>query len=61
LLVAYSSGRLVSSWLFEVRASDPFILGVATGLVVAMALVATVIPAYRAARLHPASVLRPDV
>ena len=61
VLIAYFSGRLVSSWLFEVRASDPFILGAATGLVVAIAIVATIIPAYRASRLEPARVLRPDL
>jgi ABC-type antimicrobial peptide transport system permease subunit len=60
LVVAYFSGRLVSSWLYEVRASDPMILGAATTLVVGIALVATMIPAYRAARLDPARVLRPE-
>ena len=60
LFVAYFAGRLVSSWLYEVRASDPVILGVATILVVGIALVATLIPAYRAARLSPARVLRPE-
>jgi ABC-type antimicrobial peptide transport system permease subunit len=60
LAVAYLSGRLVSSWLYEVRASDPVILGAATVLVVGLALVATMIPAYRAARLDPARALRPE-
>jgi ABC-type antimicrobial peptide transport system permease subunit len=60
LFVAYYSGRIVSSRLYEVRAADPVILGIATMLVVAMALVATVIPAYRASRLDPARVLRPE-
>jgi putative ABC transport system permease protein len=60
VLVAYVSGRLVSNWLFEVRASDPFILGAATLLVIVIAIVATVIPAYRAAQLEPARVLRPE-
>ena len=45
LAVAYVSGRLISSWLYEVRASDPVILGAATMLVVGIALVATMIPA----------------
>lgn len=58
LVVAYLSGRIVSSRLYEVRASDPMILGAATALVVGIALLATVIPAYRAARLDPARVLR---
>jgi ABC-type antimicrobial peptide transport system permease subunit len=60
LLVAYLSGRVVSSWLYEVQASDPVILAGATTLVVGIALVATMIPAYRAARIDPARVLRPD-
>jgi ABC-type antimicrobial peptide transport system permease subunit len=60
LVVAYISGEIVSSWLYEVRASDPMILGAATALVAGIALVATVIPAYRAARLDPARVLWPE-
>ena len=60
LAAAYGSGRLVSSWLYEVRATDPVILGVAMLLVSVIALVATIIPAYRAARLDPSRVLRPD-
>jgi putative ABC transport system permease protein len=60
LIVAYYAGRFVSSRLYEVRASDPMILGLATMLVVGIALGATLIPAYRAARLSPARVLRPE-
>ena len=60
MLVTYTSGRLVSNWLFEVRASDPFILGGATLLVIVIAIIATVIPATRAARLEPARALRPE-
>jgi ABC-type antimicrobial peptide transport system permease subunit len=57
---AYFSGRLVSSRLYEVRASDPLILGAATALVIGIALVATVVPAIRASRLNPARALWPD-
>ena len=53
LVVAYASGRIVSSWLYEVRASDPMILGAATMLVIGIALVATMIPAYRAGAARP--------
>jgi putative ABC transport system permease protein len=60
LFVAYYAGRVVSSQLYEVSASDPVILGIATVLVVGIALIATLIPAYRAARLSPAQVLRPE-
>jgi ABC-type lipoprotein release transport system permease subunit len=54
------SGRFVSRWLDEVQASDPMILGAATTLVVGIALLATMVPAYRAARIDPARVLRLD-
>jgi ABC-type antimicrobial peptide transport system permease subunit len=57
---AYFAGRLVSSWIYAVNAADPMILGAATLLVVAIALLATTIPAFRASRLNPAGVLRPD-
>jgi putative ABC transport system permease protein len=57
VLVAYLAGRVVSSWLYEVSASDPIILGGAGALVAIIALLATVIPAWRAARLDPARVL----
>jgi putative ABC transport system permease protein len=60
LVAAYVGGRMVSSVLYEVRASDPMVLGGATALVVGIALVATVIPAYLAARISPAQVFRPD-
>jgi putative ABC transport system permease protein len=60
LAVAYGSGRLISSWLYEVRASDPVILAAATMLVSGIAMVATIIPAYRATRLDPSQVLRPE-
>jgi putative ABC transport system permease protein len=50
--------QLVSSSLYEVRASDPVILGAASAVVVGIALLATLIPAYRAARVDPGHVLR---
>ena len=60
LAVAYGAGRIVSSRIYEVRASDPAILGVATALVVTVALVATVIPAWRVSRIPPSRVLRQE-
>jgi len=58
--VAYFSGRAVTSRLYEVRASDPVILGAAALVVAGIAIMATMIPAYRASRLDPVRVLRPD-
>jgi ABC-type antimicrobial peptide transport system permease subunit len=60
LATAYAAGRLVSSSLYEVRASDPVILGLATTIVVVITLLATMMPAFRAAHLDPARTLRPD-
>ncbi|HET9370899.1 MAG TPA: FtsX-like permease family protein, partial [Vicinamibacterales bacterium] len=60
LTAAYFAGRLVSSQIYAVNASDPLILTAATTLVVAIAVAATTIPALRASRLDPSGVLRPD-
>ena len=60
LALAYAGGRAVSSQLYAVQASDPLILSLAGGLVLAIALLATTIPAIRAARIDPARVLRPE-
>ena len=60
LAAAYGAGRVVSSRIYEVRASDPAILGAATVLVVGVALVATIVPAWRVSRIQPSRVLRPD-
>jgi predicted permease len=56
--IAYSTGRLASSWLYEVSPSDPWILGSALAVVVGVTLVATLIPVRRAARIDPALSLR---
>jgi predicted permease len=60
LIVAYVAGRVVTNWLYQVRAADPFILGAATLVVVGITVLATLIPAVRAACLDPGHVLRPD-
>jgi putative ABC transport system permease protein len=60
LVIAYLAGRIVSSRLYQVQASDPMILGGATVIVLGIALLATMIPAFRASRLDPARVLRPE-
>jgi putative ABC transport system permease protein len=56
--IAYGTGRLASSWLYEVRPSDPWILGSALAVVVGVTVVATLIPVRRAARIDPALSLR---
>jgi ABC-type antimicrobial peptide transport system permease subunit len=59
LILAYLSGRVVASRLYEVNASDPWILGAATLGVVLLALGAIAIPAFRSSQLDPVEVLRP--
>jgi putative ABC transport system permease protein len=57
---AYASGRLVASRLYEVRASDPTILISAVVVVLAISLIAVLIPARRAAQIDLAKALRFD-
>jgi ABC-type antimicrobial peptide transport system permease subunit len=57
---AYIAGRVIASRLYQVSAADPWILGAATLVVAAIALGATVIPAFRSSRLDPVNVLRPE-
>jgi putative ABC transport system permease protein len=60
LLVAYVAGQIVSSRIYEVRASDPAILAAATLLVVSIAILATIVPAWRVSRIDPTRVLRSE-
>jgi putative ABC transport system permease protein len=57
---ALITGRLVASQLYQVRASDPVILLSAVGMVLAITVLAVVLPACRASRVSPARVLRLD-
>jgi hypothetical protein len=56
--IADAAGRLASSWLYAVRPSDPWILASALVVVVGVTLIATLIPAKRAARIDPVPLLR---
>jgi len=60
LVIAYLSGRIVASRIYVVRASDPLMLAGAIVLVVAITVIATMIPAWRASRLAPSNVLHAD-
>jgi putative ABC transport system permease protein len=55
---AYAVGRAAASLVYGLRASDPFVLATATFVVVAIAWVATAIPANRASRTDPILALR---
>ncbi len=51
-------GRFVEALLFEVRATDPLTLVAVAGVLTAVALAASYVPARRASRLDPMSALR---
>lgn len=55
---AIGLGRFMADQLFGVKASDPVMLGIATFLLCFAALVATVLPAARAASVQPMVALR---
>lgn len=58
VLGSLAASRLVSSFLFEVSATDPVIYAAAVGLMMLVALLASVFPASRAAAADPNTVLR---
>jgi putative ABC transport system permease protein len=60
LLGALAAGRLLSSLLFGVGSTDPATLAAASIFLLAVALIASALPALRAARLDPVEVLRSE-
>ncbi|MFN2541458.1 MAG: ABC transporter permease, partial [Chthoniobacterales bacterium] len=60
IVVAFVLGRLIASQLFEVSAHNPALLGGATVLLAAIALVACLLPARRAAMVDPVQALRTE-
>jgi putative ABC transport system permease protein len=57
-VAALAAGPLMAKLVFGVSASDPLTLAVVSVLLVTVALLASLVPAYRASRLDPAEVLR---
>lgn len=60
LATAFLSGQIVSNQIYAVNASDPWMLTGAIMVVAAIAVVATMLPAWRASKLSPASALHPE-
>ena len=58
--LAYFSGQVISNRVYAIRASDPLILSIATLLIGSITVLATTIPAARAARLNPATALQSE-
>jgi predicted permease len=57
---ALVSARLLERLVFGISASDPMTLGGVAALLALVALLASLVPAYRASRLDPLTVLRAD-
>ena len=60
LVMIVAGGRFLRSLLFEVGPTDPATLGATIGVIAVFALLASWIPARRAARVNPAEALRAD-
>jgi putative ABC transport system permease protein len=58
LAAALAGGRLVASLLYGVRPADPIILAAVAGLLLAVAAIAALVPAWRAARVNPVTALQ---
>jgi ABC-type antimicrobial peptide transport system permease subunit len=51
-------GRVVADMLYGVRAFDPFVIATASAVLLVVAILASMAPAWRAARLEPTDALR---
>jgi len=60
LLLAFATGKIVSSILFQVSSTDPFAFSIAPVLLATAALLATWIPARRATKISPMAALRTE-
>ncbi len=60
IVAAFALGRLIASQLYEVSAHNPALLGGATILLAAIALLACLLPARRAALVDPVQALRAE-
>ena len=60
VLGAYAVGRWMSTLLFGVSPADPATFAAAVGVAIVMAFAGSVVPALRAVRVTPMSVLKVD-
>jgi putative ABC transport system permease protein len=60
LLAAFAAGRSMSALLFGVQPADPTTIFVTVGLCTCMAIAGALVPALRAVRLSPMSVMRSE-
>jgi ABC-type antimicrobial peptide transport system permease subunit len=60
LVTAYAGANVMQSFLFGVEPVDPITFAVVPALLIAVTMIASWIPARRATRLNPVTVLRTD-
>jgi putative ABC transport system permease protein len=60
LAAALALGRVVSSLIYGVRPTDPLTFAAVASLLVAVGVLATIVPAYRATRFEPVRTLRDE-
>jgi ABC-type lipoprotein release transport system permease subunit len=60
VIAALATTRFLASLLYGVGATDPLTFAAVTGLVLAVAISATSVPAWRASRIDPINSLRVD-
>jgi ABC-type antimicrobial peptide transport system permease subunit len=58
--LAIAAGRTASSLLFGLKPTDPVTIGLSVALLAVVAIVASFLPALRAARLEPMLALREE-
>jgi putative ABC transport system permease protein len=59
-VLAFALTRLIENQLYQTSANDPFTLAAVAGILVAIALVAALVPARRATRVDPIAALRAE-
>jgi ABC-type antimicrobial peptide transport system permease subunit len=60
LAASFALSRVVASLIFGIRATDPLTFAAVALLLVTVGILATVFPAYRAARVEPIRILREE-
>jgi macrolide transport system ATP-binding/permease protein len=58
IVAAYQTTVFLKSFLFGVKPNDPFAIGASVAILIACALIAGYLPAFRASRIDPAAALR---